>query len=195
MSLRDGQGQKRRAVFLDRDGVINRSHVRSGKPYAPRTLAEFRLLPGVARAVHELKTAGYLVIVVTNQPDVGHGLISAETLEAMHDRLRCTVAVDDILVCPHRQDEGCTCRKPKPGLLRRAIGRWRIEPSESVMIGDRWNDVVAGKKAGLYTAFVDRHYAEPLVEHPDVTVRSLPHAVAEILKLSVEKNRCRGLTG
>ena len=182
-----GRGQKRRAVFLDRDGVLNRSLVRNGKPYAPRTLSEFRLLPGVARAVSELKAAGYLVIVVTNQPDVGHGLISPQTLEAMHARLKRAVAVDDILVCPHRQDAGCACRKPKPGLLRRAIARWRIEPSGSVMIGDRWNDVVAGKKAGLYTAFIDRRYAEPLVERPDLTVRSLPHAVAKILTLSAEK--------
>jgi D-glycero-D-manno-heptose 1,7-bisphosphate phosphatase len=178
---------KRRAVFVDRDGVLNRSHVRNGKPYAPRTLREFRLLPGVARAVGELKDAGYLVIVVTNQPDVGRGLISAQTLEAMHARLRRMVAVDDILVCPHRQDEGCGCRKPKPGLLRRAIARWGIDPSGSVMIGDRWNDVVAGKKAGLYTAFVDRRYDEPMVERPDVTVRSLPHAVAKILTLNAEK--------
>jgi D-glycero-D-manno-heptose 1,7-bisphosphate phosphatase len=101
----------------------------------------------------------------------------------MHARLRRAVAVDDIFVCPHRQDEGCACRKPKPGLLRRAIARWGIEPSGSIMIGDRWNDVVAGKKAGLYTAFIDRHYAEPLAEKPDLVARSLPHAVAQILTL------------
>lgn len=172
---------KRRAVFLDRDGVLNRTEVRNGKPYAPRTLAEFRLLPGVARAVNSLKAAGYRVIVVTNQPDVGHGLISQATLDAMHARLRRAVAVDDILVCPHRQDAGCACRKPKPGLIRRAMARWQIAPAGSVIIGDRWNDVVAGKRAGLYTAFIDRHYAESLVEDPDLTARSLPHAVAQIL--------------
>ena len=182
-----GKGAKRHAVFLDRDGVINRSHVRNGKPYAPRTLAEFRLLPGVTGAVAELKAAGYLVIVVTNQPDVGHGLISPATLDAMHARLRRTVAVDDIYVCPHRQDERCSCRKPKPGLLRRAMARWGVEPAGSIMIGDRWNDVVAGKKAGLYTAFIDRNYAEALVEEPDVTARSLPHAVAQILTTGADK--------
>jgi D-glycero-D-manno-heptose 1,7-bisphosphate phosphatase len=174
-------GRKRRAVFLDRDGVINRSLVRNGKPYAPRTVAEFRLLPGVAEAVAELRAARYLVIVVTNQPDVGHGLISWATLDAMHALLRQKVAVDDVYVCPHRQDEGCACRKPKPGLLRRAMARWGVEPAGSIMIGDRWNDVVAGKKAGLYTAFIDRKYAEALVEEPDVIARSLPHAVAQIL--------------
>jgi D-glycero-D-manno-heptose 1,7-bisphosphate phosphatase len=175
------RGQKRRAVFLDRDGVLNRSEVRNGKPYGPRRLEEFRLLPGAAGAVAALKRAGYLVIVVTNQPDVGHGLTSIATLDAMHTRLRQATAVDDILVCPHRQDEGCACRKPKPGLLRRAIARWHIDPSGSVMIGDRWSDIVAGKKAGLYTAFIDRHYVESLVEQPDLLARSLPHAVAQIL--------------
>ena len=173
--------RKRRAVFLDRDGVINRSAVRNGKPYAPRTLAGFRLLPGVGEAVADLKAAGYLVIVVTNQPDVGHGLIPQAMLDAMHARLRQKVAVDDIYVCPHRQDEGCSCRTPKPGLLRRAMARWGVEPAGSIMIGDRWNDVVAGKKAGLYTAFINRKYAEALVEVPDMTARSLPHAVAQIL--------------
>jgi D-glycero-D-manno-heptose 1,7-bisphosphate phosphatase len=190
-----GRGGKRRAVFLDRDGVINRSQVRGGKPYAPRKVSEFRLLPGVAGAVAELKAAGYLVIVVTNKPDLGHGLISGATLDAMHERLRQKVAVDDIYVCPHRQDEGCSCRKPKPGLMRRAMARWGIAPAGSIMVGDRWNDVVAGKKACLYTAFIDRHYAEPLVEEPDLTARSLPHAVAQILTLRRGENRCRGLTG
>lgn len=175
------RGHTRRAVFLDRDGVLNRSDVRNGKPYGPRRLEDFRLLPGVAAAVAALKRAGYLIIVITNQPDVGHGLIPVATLEAMHARLRRKAAVDDILVCPHRQDAGCACRKPKTGLLRRAIARWDIRPSGSIMIGDRWSDIVAGKKAGLYTAFIDRHYAESLVEQPDLVARSLPHAVAQIL--------------
>lgn len=169
------------AVFLDRDGVVNRSDVRNGKPYAPRQLSDFRLLPGVARAVSDLKSAGFLVIVVTNQPDVGHGLISQATLDAMHEKLRAKVPVDGILVCPHRQDEGCSCRKPKPGLIRQAMRRWGVKPAGSYMVGDRWNDVVAGHAAGLYTIFVNRGYAEALRIQPDLTVRSLTQAASSIL--------------
>src|SRR6185437_9819529 len=99
----------RPAVFLDRDGVLNRSAVKNGKPYAPRQLSDFHLLPGVAEAVADLKTAGFLVIVVTNQPDVGHGLISPATLDAMHMKLQSKVPVDDILVCSHTQQANCSC--------------------------------------------------------------------------------------
>src|SRR5438128_1851376 len=107
--MADSKRANRRAVFLDRDGVLNRSEVRNGKPYAPRRQSEFRLLPGVASAVADLKTAGFIVIVVTNQPDVGHGLIGSDTLNAMHEKLRSKVDVDGIMVCAHRQDEGCSC--------------------------------------------------------------------------------------
>jgi D-glycero-D-manno-heptose 1,7-bisphosphate phosphatase len=171
----------RRAVFLDRDGVLNRSLVRNGKPIAPRRLAEFRLLPGASAAVARVKAAGFLAIVVTNQPDVGHGLIPAQELADMHARLSEKVPVDAILVCPHRQDAGCSCRKPKPGLIRRAMRRWRADPARSYMVGDRWSDIVAGRAAGLYTVFVDRGYSEVLTERPDVTVRSLREAVSHIL--------------
>lgn len=177
---RRGKG-KRPAVFLDRDGVLNRSLIRDGKPYAPRRLEDFRLLPGAARAVADLKAAGFVVVVVTNQPDVGHGLIAPETLEAMHARLRVAAPVDAILVCTHRQDEGCFCRKPKPGLIERAIRRFGIARKASYMVGDRWNDVVAGSAAGLYTIFLDRGYTEGLVEAPDLAVKSLSEAILCIL--------------
>jgi D-glycero-D-manno-heptose 1,7-bisphosphate phosphatase len=175
-----GKGN-RPAVFLDRDGVLNRSLVRNGKPYAPRRLEDFRLLPGAARAVMDLKAAGFVVVVVTNQPDVGHGLIAPETLEAMHRRLRVAAPVDAILVCAHRQDEGCSCRKPKPGLIERAIRRFSIARKASYIVGDRWNDVVAGRAAGLYTVFLDRGYTEVLVEAPDLAVKSLSKAASCIL--------------
>jgi D-glycero-D-manno-heptose 1,7-bisphosphate phosphatase len=166
----------RRAVFLDRDGVINRSPCIDGKPYAPRRFEDFRLLPGAAAAVSDLKRAGFLAIVVTNQPDVGNGLMAREALDAMHARLVRSVAVDAVLVCPHRQNEGCECRKPKPGLIRRAIAQFAIEPSASYLIGDRWSDVAAGKAAALTTIFVDRGYAEARPQRSDLVVKSLAEA-------------------
>ena len=162
--------------------MLNRALVRDGKPYAPRRLEDFRLLPGAARAVMDLKAAGFVVVVVTNQPDVGHGLVAPETLEAMHARLRVAAPVDAILVCTHRQDEGCSCRKPKPGLIDRAIRRFGIAREASYMVGDRWNDVVAGRAAGLYTIFLDRGYTEVLVEAPDLAVKSLSEATLCILR-------------
>jgi homopolymeric O-antigen transport system ATP-binding protein len=173
--------QQPRAVFLDRDGVINRPLVKDRKPYAPRHVGEFRLLPGVVPAVAKLKAAGFLVIVVTNQPDVGHGLIAADTLEAMHGRLKEQLPIDAIMVCPHKQDDECECRKPKPGLIRRAVSDWGIEPARSYFVGDRWSDIAAGKAAGLYTVFVDRNYAETPPDRPDASVRSLGQAVPIIL--------------
>jgi D-glycero-D-manno-heptose 1,7-bisphosphate phosphatase len=170
-----------RAVFLDRDGVLNRSEVRDGKPYAPRLLKAFRLLPGVPRAVRALKDAGFLVIVVTNQPDIGNGKVDPGVVAAMHARLRRLIPVDDIAMCPHRQDENCPCRKPKAGLLTDAAQRFRIDLSNSFMVGDRWSDVVAGRTAGCYTVFVNRGYREEMQIAPDATVSSLPAAARLIL--------------
>jgi D-glycero-D-manno-heptose 1,7-bisphosphate phosphatase len=174
-------GDGHRAVFLDRDGVLNRALVRNRKPYAPRHLGEFRLLPGTAAAVRELKSVGFLIIVVTNQPDVGHGLTTPQALAAMHARLSERLPVDAILVCPHRQDAGCACRKPRPGMIHQAQTAWGIDASRSYLVGDRATDIVAGRAAGLYTVFLDRGYAEPLLEPPDARVGSLRQAVRQIL--------------
>jgi D-glycero-D-manno-heptose 1,7-bisphosphate phosphatase len=169
------------AVFLDRDGVLNRSEVRDGKAYAPRRLEEFKLLPGVPKAVRALKEAGYLLIVATNQPDIGNGKVDPAIVAAMHERLRRLLPVDDIAMCPHRQDENCPCRKPKAGMLTAAAQRFHIDLSRSFMVGDRWSDVVAGRTAGCYTVFVNRGYREDMQIAPDATVSSLPAAARLIL--------------
>jgi D-glycero-D-manno-heptose 1,7-bisphosphate phosphatase len=182
----------RAAVFLDRDGVVNRAEVRHGKPYAPRRLSDFRLLPGTAAAVHALREAGFLVVIVTNQPDIGHGLVAPSAVERMHAHLRARVPVDAVEVCPHRQDEGCACRKPRAGLLTRAAARLSIDLRRSFMVGDRWQDIVAGQEVGCYTVFVDRGYREPRPVSPDVAVRSLPAAVSRILAVATRQRLVRG---
>jgi D-glycero-D-manno-heptose 1,7-bisphosphate phosphatase len=175
---------RRRAVFVDRDGVINRAQVRDGKPWAPRSAAEFRLLPGVPAAVQRLRDAGFLVAVVTNQPDIGNGLVDESAVEQMHERLRSRVPVDDIRVCPHSQSAGCDCRKPKPGMLVAVAREHRIDLASSFMIGDRASDMIAGATAGCYTIFVERGYAEEARRpvRANATVRSLPEAVRYILQ-------------
>jgi D-glycero-D-manno-heptose 1,7-bisphosphate phosphatase len=167
----------RRAVFLDRDGVINHNEVRDGRPVGPRSVERFVLLPGVREAIEILRAAGYLVIVATNQPDVAHDVI-----EAMHAKMRHVLALDDVRVCTHTDADNCACRKPKPGLLLDAARAHGIALAESWMVGDRWRDVEAGKAAGCRTVFIDHGYAnEPRPRSPDAIVASLMEAVPVIL--------------
>ncbi len=171
----------RPAVFLDRDGVIVRGELRNGKSYAPRRLEDFRLLPGARDAIAALHGRGFLVIVVTNQPDIGNGLVDPAVVESMHARMRSNLLVDHIETCPHRQDENCACRKPKPGLLVAAAARFHIDLPNSIMVGDRASDIVAGRSVGCYTIFVNRGYDLCVDVRPDAVVRSLPQAVRHIL--------------
>jgi len=168
-----------RAAFLDRDGVLNQAIVRDGRPYAPRRLEDFVILPEAPEAARRLKDAGYLIIVATNQKDVGEGLLSRETLDAMHARLRDAVIVDDVRVCTCVDE--CPCYKPNPGMLLEAARDWNIDLSASVMIGDRWRDVGAGHNAGCRTVFIDRGYAETLRHTPDLVATDLADAVDKLL--------------
>jgi D-glycero-D-manno-heptose 1,7-bisphosphate phosphatase len=170
-----------RAVFLDRDGVLNANIVRDGKPYAPRSLADFHLLPGVEKAVRRIKDAGFMAIVVTNQPDVASGLTARTTVEAMHDELRGRLPVDDIKVCWHLDRDQCSCRKPKPGMLLEAAAERNIDLKASYIVGDRWRDVEAGHAAGCFAFFVDWHLVQERPVDPDKIVSSLVEAVDFIL--------------
>jgi D-glycero-D-manno-heptose 1,7-bisphosphate phosphatase len=169
------------AVFLDRDGVINRAPVRDGKPYPPATLEEFEILPGVAEALRSLDEAGFLLIVATNQPDVARGLRRRDVVEAMHGRLREALPLHDIKVCYELESSSSTCYKPQPGMLLEAAHECDIDLARSYMIGDRWRDVGAGKRAGCFTIFIDRGYAEGLTDIPDATCSDLPQAAAVVL--------------
>lgn len=171
----------RKAVFLDRDGVLNRAVVRGGQPYPPDDLASFEVPPGVAEACATLRGAGFLLIVVTNQPDIARGTRSREDVEALNRRLSELVPVDEIRVCPHDDRDRCECRKPSPGLLLAAAKERDIDLRRSVMVGDRWRDIETGERAGCWTVFVDHGYSERRPERPDLTVRSLGEAVPWIL--------------
>lgn len=145
----------RQAVFLDRDGVLNKLSVRNGRRSSPLTLDEFEVLPGAALTAQMLKRAGLLVVVVTNQPDVARGLLAPAELERMHVCLRRLVSVDAVYTCPHDDLEGCPCRKPKPGLLLRASQEWGISLGKSYLVGDSWRDIEAGRAAGCETFLVE----------------------------------------
>ena len=144
----------RPAVFLDRDGILNKVIVRNGQKGSPRTVEEFELLPGVASAVAMLRRAGLLVVVVTNQPDVARGFLTAAELERIHECLRSLVSVDAIYACAHDDNDECMCRKPKPGLLLQAAEELNIAITISYLVGDSWKDIQAGRKAGCKTFLV-----------------------------------------
>ena len=171
----------RKAVFLDRDGVLNASVIRQGKPYPPDTLGELTILPGVGEALRELRAAGFMNIVVTNQPDVATGKQRIEVVEAMHKQLREELSLDDVKVCYHTDDQKCDCRKPNPGMLLEAAKDHGIDLGQSFLVGDRWRDVAAGQAAGCGCFFVDYEYQEQRPKKPYVAVKSLPEAAALIL--------------
>jgi D-glycero-D-manno-heptose 1,7-bisphosphate phosphatase len=171
----------RRAVFLDRDGVLLPVVVRDNVP-RPIAEEEVELLPGVAEACSALREAGFLLVVVTNQPDIARGTLSAETVERINARLGSLLPLDDVRVCPHDDADDCDCRKPRPGLLVDAAAAWQVELTSSFMVGDRWRDVEAGRRAGCRVIFVDRGYEETLELEPDAVVSGLPEAAEWILR-------------
>jgi len=174
-----------RAVFLDRDGVINRARVVGGRPYAPTDPSEFELLPGVPSALAALRRAGYLCIVITNQPDLATGRQSRDMLDLLHAGLLRELAIDAIEVCPHTDSALCACRKPAPGLILQAADAFGIDLSRSFMVGDRWRDVAAGQSAGCKQMFfIDYGYLERRPIAPFTVVRSLESAVELILDQS-----------
>jgi D-glycero-D-manno-heptose 1,7-bisphosphate phosphatase len=168
------------AVFLDRDGVINRSSLRDGRPVPPQRLEELEILPGVCEALERLKSAGFATIVVTNQPDVARGRQAREVVEAMHARLAAALPLDEFRVCYHDDADDCPCRKPKPGLLTQSPIH---DLARSVMVGDRWRDVEAGRRAGCRAAIlIDYDYeGEEQTAEPDARFRSLAESVDWIL--------------
>lgn len=172
-----------RAVFLDRDGVINAAFEKSGKPYPPATLAEFELLPGVAEACVQLKTAGFLLVVITNQPDVGRGDMLRSDVELIHKFMCRVLPIDRVEVCYHSGNErpACECRKPLPGMLFRAAKKLSIDLSQSWMVGDRWRDINCGAAAGCRTVFINHGYQEELGRAPDFRTNSLLSAAQLVI--------------
>jgi len=175
--------KNRCCVFLDRDGVINRSITKNGLPFPPMSMADFEILPGVPEACAKLKAAGFLLVLTTNQPDVGRGIVPRELVEAMNAEVSKVVALDRIEVCYHpgRGASDCDCRKPKPGMLLSAAKALDIDLAQSWMVGDRWRDVDCGFNAGCKTIFIEGNYIEQLKQKPDFSARNLTEAADIIL--------------
>jgi D-glycero-D-manno-heptose 1,7-bisphosphate phosphatase len=176
----------RRAVFLDRDGVLNRAVVRNGRPHPPSCAEDFKLYDDVADGCARLKAAEFLLVVITNQPDVGRGRQSREAVEAMHAKMQLALpSLDRIEICYHageRYGESCDCRKPRPGMILRAAARLKIDLCASYVIGDRWRDIGCARAAGCRAIFIERGYEESLREAPDFTVATFGDAVNALLR-------------
>jgi D-glycero-D-manno-heptose 1,7-bisphosphate phosphatase len=172
-----------KAIFLDRDGVINAVKLIDGKPYPPKDLSELNILPKVDEALFTLKGLGYLLIVITNQPDVSRGKAQIKTIENINNFLKTLFPLDDFYTCYHDDIQNCDCRKPRPGNILRAVTKYDIDINSSFMIGDRWRDIQAGLSAGCKTFFIDYNYNEKRPENYDFKVESLHEASIIISEL------------
>jgi D-glycero-D-manno-heptose 1,7-bisphosphate phosphatase len=176
----------RRAVFLDRDGVINKPVVREGRPYPPAAACDFEVYEDVAAGCARLEAAGYLLVVVTNQPDVARGSQTRAAVEAIHRKMLETLPqIARVEICWHAGadwGDSCDCHKPEPGMVRRTAKALDIDLTESFLVGDRWRDIDCGHAAGCRTVFIDRNYSEELRHPPDWTVKSFAQAVEAILQ-------------
>ena len=155
--------------------------MRDGKPYPPTSLMELEILPGVLEALQKLHDANYLLVVVTNQPDVARGTVKREDVELMNAFLSSQLPIDYFKTCYHDSEDKCSCRKPLPGALLKAALEHNIDLSKSFMVGDRWRDVEAGASAGCKTFFINYRYKEKKPESPDFIVSTLLEAKKIIL--------------
>ena len=174
----------RKAVFLDRDGVVVVPESRNGRGYAPRRLQDYRFYHDAHSSLSRLKNAGFLLVVVTNQPDVGKGLISRAVIDEMHARLVRELPVDAVKACIHIADDKCACRKPAPGMLLEAIRDFDLSARDCFMIGDRASDILAGKTVGCRGIFIERGYTEPKPQTADFIVTSMADAADVVLRHS-----------
>jgi D-glycero-D-manno-heptose 1,7-bisphosphate phosphatase len=168
-----------KAIFLDSDGVLNRAIMKDGKPLAPTSVNELDIPANIKPNLDKLKAAGYLLICVTNKPDVERGLMTQEDVDDIFTKMRSELPLDDIFICYH---ENANCYKPKPGLLLDAAKKYDIDLAQSYMIGDRWRDVGAGYNAGCKTVWIDLGYNEKeAMPTPDYTVHTFDEATQRIL--------------
>jgi len=171
-----------KAVFLDRDGVLNNIIIKNGLPFSPENYENLKILPGVKESVIKLKQLHFYCLVITNQPDVSRGKIKKKTIIKMNEYLKKELNLDDIFVCFHDDHDKCECRKPNPGLIFEAAKKWNIKLNKSYMIGDRWKDIDAGNRSGCKTIFIDNNYEEKIKTKPDFTSENLLKAVTIIEK-------------
>jgi D-glycero-D-manno-heptose 1,7-bisphosphate phosphatase len=175
----------RRAVFLDRDGVLNRAVVRDGKPYPPANPQEVEIASGAVEALRRLHEHGFLLIVVSNQPDIARGLTTPERVAAINAVLTGALPLDDVFICPHDDRDGCHCRKPKPGLILDAAAKHGVDVASSYMIGDLWRDIDAAANAGCTGILIDCEYNDRISAEPAARIACILDAAEWIMEREV----------
>ena len=166
----------KRAVFLDRDGVLNRSILIEGVPKPPTSTEDVEILAGVVEAIQILKNHGFVPVVVTNQPDVARGVTTRSQVESINTYIGAVTGIEYFYSCFHDEPDHCDCRKPAPGLIYRASLELDLSVHESFMVGDRWRDISAGQSAGCQSFFIDYSYLETMPNMPYRKVSSLLEA-------------------
>ena len=171
----------KRAVFIERDAILN--EVRSGpkQQISPLTLEEFKVIASAEGPLKKLKAAGFLLIVTTNQPGLSRGYQSRRDLDRMHDILRRTFPLDDIMVCPHDENDHCPCRKPRPGLLIEAAFKWHLNLDHSFVISNKWQDAEAARTAGCTSLLLKSPWVGQV--HHDFVLSDLATIVDKILQI------------
>ena len=168
-------------MFLDRDGVLNRVNIVNGIPEPPKTLEEIQILDGVVEAVGILQTNNFLLVVVTNQPDVARGTTSKLKVDEINSYIGGTLGLQHFYTCFHDDIDLCKCRKPSPGLIELAVAELGLDTKQSYLVGDRWKDIAAGQLAGCETFFIDYQYSEQSPKNPFTRVSSLLEAAKQII--------------
>jgi D-glycero-D-manno-heptose 1,7-bisphosphate phosphatase len=172
------------AVFLDRDGVLNNAVIRGGKPFPPRHLGELVIADGARASLDALQRQGFLLVAVTNQPDIARGVVCRADVDLINTRLAAALPLHAIEVCEHDDEDHCECRKPKPGLVLRAQAKFGLDLARSFLVGDRWRDIEAGRRAGCRTVLIGDGYGERFSGTPTMRAGSLPAAASWIIEQS-----------
>ena len=175
----------RRAVFLDRDGVINAAVVLDRKPYSPKNFAGIKILDGVIEAIKSLMAQNFIPVIITNQPDITRKIITESDLISMHKIISKKTQIKHFYVCPHDEKDLCECRKPKPGLITQAAKELQLDLNSSFLVGDRWRDIAAAQALNIESFFIDYSYAEKQPSKPYTRVSSL----LEVSKILAERIR------
>lgn len=171
----------RSAVFFERDGVLNLVKEENGQQLIPSDFKDFRLNAKARVSVQRLKHAGYILLVITNQPGLSQGAQSRRELDRMHAHLERELLLDGVLICPHDANDQCPCRKPKAGLLKEAAFKWHLDLERSFVISDKWQDAQAAHVASCRSILLQSRWNGS--GHHDFIVPDLDSAVSKILEL------------
>jgi D-glycero-D-manno-heptose 1,7-bisphosphate phosphatase len=164
---------KNKAIFFDRDGVLNKTLLKNGKPYAPRNIKDFKIISDAYSILSYLKSLNYLMFVVTNQPDVGNGYMDKIIVEEMHEMILDQLPIQEIFTCYHSQKDNCSCRKPKTGMLEKAHKKFNLNIKDCFIVGDRFSDIEAGQKFKFQTVMIGTGYGEKPLAKPDFNIDKL----------------------